>query len=317
MPTHQLTPAIALWCCFTFTIACSKPSHKSTQAVHQQKKSQPLQTLTTFYPTQYFAQRIAGDLAEVICPLPDDADPIFWMPDPTTIQRYQQADLIILNGAGFEKWVQVVSLPDSKMVDTASTLPDPLIRYENATVHQHGPEGNEHTHEGIDGHTWPDPINAKAQATVIRDAFLKRLPKQKQQKAINQAYQRLAKDLDQLDAAFRSLKLPPVLCSHPAYNYLARRYSWTIHNLDLDPDSPLSKEALANIQSILKNFPAKHLLWEGTPQTVTSRQLSADLGLQSLTISPCELLSKADQTEGLDYLSVMQANANALQAISQ
>ncbi len=31
--------------------------------------------LTTFYPTTYFAQRIAGDHLQVDCPLPDGADP--------------------------------------------------------------------------------------------------------------------------------------------------------------------------------------------------------------------------------------------------
>ena len=34
--------------------------------------------LTTFYPTEYFAERIAGGLVIVDSPLPDGEDPIFW-----------------------------------------------------------------------------------------------------------------------------------------------------------------------------------------------------------------------------------------------
>ena len=63
------------------------------------------------YPLKYFAERIAGDLADVALPVPKDVDPAFWMPDTETIGEYQEADLILLNGAGYAKWIQIVSLP--------------------------------------------------------------------------------------------------------------------------------------------------------------------------------------------------------------
>ncbi len=314
MKMLQRLPILILpWLCLVAIIACKRASTSGEDIQEEENGSTgPLTVMTTFYPTQYFAQRIAGDLAEVTCPIPEDADPIFWMPDATTIQRYQKADLIVLNGAGFEKWIEVVSLPQSAVTDTAKNLTEAFISYENAAVHQHGPEG-EHTHEGIDGHTWLDPNNAKAQSRAILEALLTKLPGH--QKQLNEAYQSLADELDQLDADFKALKLPPMLCSHPAYNYLARRYSWTIHNLDLDPDSPLSKEAMANMRDVLSSFPASHLLWESEPLEATSKQLSNELALQSLTISPCELLSSTEQSAGHDYLKVMKANLVALQAI--
>ena len=71
----------------------------------------PLTIYTINYPLQYFAQRIAGEHAQVISPGPADEDPAFWMPDTETIQRYQQADLILLNGAGYARWTKRVSLP--------------------------------------------------------------------------------------------------------------------------------------------------------------------------------------------------------------
>ena len=33
---------------------------------------------TVNYPLQYFAERIAGDLVEVVLPVPADIDPAFW-----------------------------------------------------------------------------------------------------------------------------------------------------------------------------------------------------------------------------------------------
>ncbi len=47
---------------------------------------------TTFYPTKFFAERIGGDLINVVCPVPSDEDAIFWMPDAKAIAAYQKAD---------------------------------------------------------------------------------------------------------------------------------------------------------------------------------------------------------------------------------
>ena len=79
---------------------------------------QPLTIYTVNYPLQYFAQRIAGEHAQVIFPGPADEDPAFWIPGTETIQRYQQADLILLNGAGYARWTKRVSLPRLRSVDT-------------------------------------------------------------------------------------------------------------------------------------------------------------------------------------------------------
>ena len=115
---------------------------------------------TTFYPTTYFAARIGGARVRVVCPLPDGEDPIFWLPDAETIRAYQQADLIVVNDAGFEKWVDKVSLPDAKVVRTARPFRAEWLTYEKAVEHSHG-KGGEHAHQGTDGHTWLDPRLAK------------------------------------------------------------------------------------------------------------------------------------------------------------
>ena len=130
---------------------------------------------TTFYPTHYFARRIGGELTEVICPCPANEDPAFWMPDDKTILSYQGADLIVVNGASFEKWLNKVTLPESRIVDTTKPFAKEFITIAGAVTHSHGPSG-EHTHAGIDGHTWLDPINAIAQSSAIRDALCKLLP---------------------------------------------------------------------------------------------------------------------------------------------
>ena len=268
---------------------------------------------TTFYPTTYFARRIAGESAEVTCPLPADADPITWTPNAETISAYQQADLIVINGAGFEKWVAKVSLPPSKLIDTAAPLSDSLLRYNTAVTHSHGPAGK-HDHTGVDGHTWLDPQNAKIQAAEIHKALTRLLPEHADK--LNTNHAALAADLDAIDAAMQKLsgklKGRTLLASHPAYNYPAGRYEWKITNLDLDPEIELSDENIANIRKQIEQIAPRPqlILWEQQPIAAVIGRLENDLGLTSVVFSPCE---QAPDAPG-DYLTVMRDNIKRLHA---
>ena len=118
------------------------------------------------YPLKYFAERIAGEHAKVVFPAPADEDPAFWTPDPDTIGAFQKADLILLNGAGYEKWIERASLPASKLVDTSVAMESSYVPLDEGVVHTHGPEG-EHSHKGWAFTTWLDPMIAIGQAQAV------------------------------------------------------------------------------------------------------------------------------------------------------
>ncbi len=271
---------------------------------------------TTFYPTKYFAERIGGDAVKVVCPVPADEDAIFWMPDGDTVEAYQKADLIILNGAKFAKWVEKVSLPASKVAETAKPFEKDFITFQKAVTHSHGPAG-EHTHEGIDGHTWVDPVNAKAQAEEIKKALIKHFPDHKE--AFEKGFASLADDLDGLKVSLEKLseKLgnQPILCSHPAYNYVGRRFKWNIKNLDLDPEEMPGDETFTEIKETCKTFPARFVIWESYPDKEIAQRFKKELDLESVEFSPCELLSEEEIKGGKDYLSVMRRNIENMKAV--
>jgi zinc transport system substrate-binding protein len=271
---------------------------------------------TTFYPTQYFAERIGGDLIDVVCPVPADEDAIFWMPDANVIQEYQAADLVVVNGAEFAKWVRKASLLESRVVDTAKPFTDDFISFEHATVHSHGKAG-EHAHEGLDGHTWVDPVNAAIQADEIRKALVKRFPEHGA--VFEKGFAALARDMDALDRRLKTYqaayKNQPLLASHPAYNYIAQRYGWNIVNLDLDPEEMPSDEAIQEIKTTLQKHPAKYLIWEAYPTKAIADRMQEELGLTSIEFSPCELLSREDLAAGKDYMTVMRDNLDNISVL--
>ena len=121
------------------------------------------------YPLQYFAERLVGEAAEVEFPVAQGVDPSFWRPSIADISEIQSADLILLNGAGFATWVDQVTLPRSKTVNTSAAIEEQFIVTESIT-HSHG-DGGEHSHEGLATYIWLDPTLAVAQAEAIAAAL--------------------------------------------------------------------------------------------------------------------------------------------------
>lgn len=266
--------------------------------------------LTDAYPTLFLVERIGADRVHAVLPLPEGADPIFWMPDDAAIRMYQDADLIVLNGAGFAKWVDKVSLPEARVVKAADALPDPLIRYEHAVEHSHGPSGD-HAHEGIDGHTWLDPVNAAAQADRIRAGMVEAFPAHRMR--FEKAHAALASDLQALNRELHRVSTrlgnTPLLASHPAYNYVARRYGWNLRNLDLDPEAVPDANTLATVEQAAREHGAHILLWESAPSAGALEAWQAALDLKHVVFSPAEMPPATG-----DYLTVMAGNIARLTA---
>ncbi len=133
---------------------CSPEPEKSAPAIPGE--SAPLSVYVVNYPLAYFAERIGGEHAAVVLPVPADVDPADWTPDADTVAVYQGADLILLNGGGYAGWVERASLPRAKLVDTSRAFQDRLVVLEKAPTHGHGPEGM-HSHQETAFTTWLDP----------------------------------------------------------------------------------------------------------------------------------------------------------------
>jgi zinc transport system substrate-binding protein len=269
-----------------------------------------LRIYTVNYPLAYFAERIAGDLAEVTFPAPGDVDPAFWMPDAETIAAYQAADLILLNGADYEKWTGKVSLPRSRLVDTSRAFRDAYIREAGGITHSHGP-GGEHDHGGLAFTTWLDLSQAAQQAEAIAQALIRKSPDAKEE--IERNLHALRDDLLALDERIAEITRTdpgrPLLASHPVYQYLARRYGLNLISVMWEPEELPNESQWNALEGILEDHPARWMLWEGEPGQATATRLRA-LGIDSLVLDPC-----ANRPAKGDFLTVMTENARNLDRI--
>ena len=262
------------------------------------------------YPLTYFAERLGGDAVRVTLPVPAGVDPAHWRPAPEDILPFQQADLILLNGAGYAAWVDTAALPNNRMVDTSRSFRDRLIRIEGQATHSHGPEG-EHSHGTTASHTWLDPLLALEQARAILVALITYRPENEAE--FRSHFILLERDLQALDeeltTVFKALGDQPVLFSHPVYQYLARRFVPDARSLNFEPDQVPDAAALAQLRELRTDYPATLLIWEREPYAVTVEMLESE-GLRSIAFVP-----GANRPPEGDYLDLVRWNITNLSRV--
>jgi zinc transport system substrate-binding protein len=260
-------------------LACG-PGERADEARHVDPEAAgPLTVYVVNYPLRYFAEQIGGELVRVVLPAPSDVDPAHWSPDAETVAAYQAADLILLNGAGYARWVQRASLPRARLLDTSASFRDRTL--------------------------------AILQARAVAEAFAEARPEHAA--AFGAGLAALEATLGELDArlaeAARTIGENPLIFSHPVYQYFVRRYALNARSVHWEPDEPPDERAWRALEEPLTEHPARWMIWEAAPAEATVRRLEA-LGVRSIVYSPC-----ANAPEQGDFLSVMRRNAASFEAL--
>jgi zinc transport system substrate-binding protein len=293
---------VLLWGC------APRPAEQGPAA--EEEADGRLVVYTVNYPLAYLAKRIGGEYVRVEFPAPRDGDPAFWRPDAGTIGAYQGADLILLNGAGYAKWVPMAALPSSKLVDTGAGFQDRFIHSQDRMTHSHGPEGA-HSHGETAFTTWLDLTLAVRHAHAVRNAFADARPEH--EAAFQRGLEKVERDLMNLDRQIALLTAgqPDVLFlgSHPVYQYLARRYGLKLASVHFEPDVVPDDKAWDELKKLLRGHPARWMLWEGEPLPETAARLR-ELGVESVVCDPCGNVPAKG-----DFLSVMWDNLGGLERV--
>ena len=290
--------------------ACGETEHAQpgNAGTGSQTAARPL-LVASNYPLFYFASQIAGDSEDVPqIVLPEiEGDPAFWAPSAEQIQLMQSADLVLLNGAGYESWLDWVTLDRDRLLDTSAGFTDQLIELKDTLTHQHGPAG-EHAHPEIAFTTWLDPGLAMEQAEAVAAALESLAPDQAKRLRNNlSSLQSRLSGLDrELADTFAALGDQPILFSHPVYQYLQRRYGLNGVSLHWEPDAEPSASAWIELQKILQQHPAMIMLWEDEPLPSAAARLS-ELGVQSIVFR-----TASNRPGKGDYFDVISGNEQRL-----
>src|SRR5574342_546652 len=175
--------------------------------------------LVSFYPLYEFTKEIGNERIDVSIIIPSGIEPHDWEPTIQDIQKMQKADMIIINGAGFEAWLDdfIVNNPNVLVIATSSGV-------ELMAGSELYDENEEHVKFNVDPHIWLDPVLAKRQVENIANALAKLDPDNVQY--YNQNANIYNTKLDALDNKIRAeLTLcdkKDFIAFHNAFSYFAK-----------------------------------------------------------------------------------------------
>ncbi|MEE8383379.1 MAG: metal ABC transporter substrate-binding protein, partial [Nitrosopumilus sp.] len=260
--------------------------------------SSKLQVISSFYTLHEFSQNVGQEKIDVTLLVPVGVEPHDWGPTIKDVQRMQKSDLIIINGIGFENWVDNLKEIDYQgvIVDTSNGILE-----KNLSKEQIPSSG--------DPHIWLNPIYAKIQVQNIANAFSNLDPKNQQYYQSNAA--KYIEELELLDFKIRnelSNCNHDFVAFHDAFSHFADEYNLNQHTIisSNNPHAEATAKTLENVISTAKELNIKVIFSEENVNPRTSEIIANEIDGKVLVLSPLEILS--DGT----YISKMIENLNNL-----
>ncbi len=267
------------------------------------------------YPLAYFAERLSAEFAEVLFEPVPGTDPAYWEPTDNQVSSIQQADLILLNGAGYAQWTSSRTIPYETTVITSTSFEDAFIKLQDGIRHTHKRGTASHTHEGVASTTWLDLMQASAQASSTAEALIEQFPEHSD--SVSRELESLLTDLGDLDRQMRTTTAPlrgaDLVVSHPVYQYWARAYELSAHSLHWEPTQELGASEMSELAATrTEGDSARYFIWETQPSQKNLDKIKA-AGFINIVVNPC-----GGRPANGDFLKVMRENISSLaQGITQ
>jgi len=272
-----------------------------------------IKVIASFSILADIAREIGGDLTRVDSLVGPDADAHGFEPRPADIQKLMDADLILVNGLGFEGWMDrlVISVGAQSKIVVAAQDVIPLMGHHDEA---HGP-----SQEGMsDPHAWQDVGNARLYARTIAMALIDRDPDHRLEYESNLArYDAALLALDQkIRAAIAAIPAErrKIVTSHEAFAYFEKAYGLEmIAPLGVAPEAqPSARDVAAIIAKIrTEHIPALCLETINDPRLI--EQIAAETGAKIAGTLYSDTLSQKKGPAGT-YIAMMETNIRTLSA---
>ena len=267
-----------------------------------------LQVISSFNPLHEFSQIVGQEKVDTILLVPVGVEPHDWEPTIKDVQQMHKSDLIIINGIGFENWVD--NLIENNylgiIVDTSNGITT------NQSKEQHDEEQHdEHKHLAGDPHIWLNPVYAKTQVQNIANAFAN--SDLKNSKFYHTNAEEYNKKLDLLDMKIRnelSNCNSDFIVFHNAFSYFADEYGLNQYTIIPTNNShgEVTAKTLEKIILTAKKLNIKVIFSEEDISSKSSEIIANELGGNVLILSTLEITSDgtyiSKMTENLENLKV-------------
>lgn len=247
--------------------------------------SDGLEIVTTTTQLADMTREIVGEGVSVTSLLQPGQSAHAFDPGPSALAGLATADLLIVNGAGLETWLDSTVEASGfagTVVDTSESIElleageDASADHEDETADEHADEtAEEHAEHGaFDPHVWTDPANAILQVEAVRDAVAATDP----DADIEAAATAYIEQLQALDAWMRSSidQVPAderlVVTTHDTFGYLERAFDVQVVGTVLPSLDDSADASAAHIDELVAEIRAT-----GTPVVFSESSIDPQL----------------------------------------
>lgn len=185
------------------------------------QSERPLRVVASFSILADIVREVGGDAVDVVALVGPDADAHVFQPSPADARHLARADLVVVNGLGFEGWIDRLVRASGYRGKVVTASQGVKLRKDG---HGHGGKPG----HGSDPHAWQDLANAERYVANVRDALSSARPAQ-----AGVFIQRAARYTEQIRALDREVRAQlaavprpkrRVITSHDAFGYFGAAY---------------------------------------------------------------------------------------------
>ena len=270
----------------------------------------PLKVVASFSILGDLAREVGGERIELHTLVGPDGDAHVYQPTPADAKTIAQANLVIVNGLGFEGWIDrlIKSSGYRGSVVRASTGIKTLkLKHDE---HGHGHDSD------VDPHAWQDLSNALYYVDNIAQALAKADPAGQGVYQANAAkYKQAIVALDgELKSAFNSIarEKRKVVTTHDAFGYFSRAYGIAlISPVGINTDAEASAADIGRIIKQIRREKIPAVFMENVSDPRLLERIRQESGARIGGVLYSDSLSKANGPAAT-YLEMMRHNARTL-----
>ena len=270
----------------------------------------PLKVVASFSLLGDLAREVGGDRIELHTLVGPDSDAHVYQPTPADAKTIAQAKLVIVNGLGFEGWIDRLIKSSGyrgSVVRASAGIKTLKLKHDE---HGHGHDSD------VDPHAWQDLANAQRYVDNIAQALAKADPAGQSVYLANAAqYKQAIATLDgELKTAFNAIAKDKrkVVTTHDAFGYFSRAYGIDfISPVGINTDAEPSAADVGRIIKQIRREKIPAVFMENISDPRLLERIRQESGARIGGVLYSDSLSKADGPAAT-YLAMMRHNAKTL-----
>lgn len=311
----------------------------------QATAEKPINVVASFSILANMTEEIGGPLVSVTSLVGPDADAHVFNPSPADARALANADVVVINGLGFEGWidrlikssgfkgelavaskgVQLLGFADEHEPHAQEQHGHDEHAHDDKHDHDHKNEhghdhSDKHDHGDVDPHAWQDLRNGQIYAANIRDALIAVRPSHRDQ--INARAEQYIEAIAALDQSTRdrfeplSPPLKRIITSHDSFGYFSKAYGVEFFAAQgWSTDSEVSAGDMAMLVREIRKDKVRAIFVENMSDPRLMQQIAQETGVRIGGKLYSDALS-APGTSADTYLKLFESNVNTiLQAI--